>query len=348
VSTSPRHLLLAREPAEAVRLVAQALLDAAGAAAARLPDAADAEALHDFRVAMRRLRSWLRSFQPEVADTVGKKLQKKLRSVVALTGEGRDAEVLGGLIAAEREALSPAHRRIADALAKRIAAGAADPRGPAAQAFAAVAPALGEALGRYQRRVGRGRRGRFGDVAAAAVRRQAAALGEALAAVEGSHDVERAHRARIEAKRLRYLLEPLRDVAPAAAEAVTGMKALQDLLGDLHDVHVLSGRVAEELAGAAAEAALAQHAALHAGGEEASRAVARKSARPGLAALDRRLRVRRDALHGPLAADWLGGGARTKALLAEVEQVARGMERRPARRARATPHAVPARRRQRA
>jgi CHAD domain-containing protein len=323
-----------------VRLVAQGLLAQAEAAAARLADAEDAEALHDFRVAMRRVRSWLRSFEPELADTVGKKLRKKLRGVVALTGEGRDAEVLHGIIAAEREALSPAHRRSADALARRIAAGAADPRLPAAQAFAAVAPALADALARYQRRVGRGRTGRFGDAGAAAIRRQGGALAEALAAVQGPDDVERAHRARIEAKRLRYLLEPLRDAVPAAAAPVTAMKGLQDLLGDLHDVHVLSARVAEALAAAAAEAALAQHAALHTGGDGAARAVGRRSDRPGLAALDRRLRLRRDGLHGPLATDWLGGGPRAQALLAAVEQVAAGMERRVAGRKARRPRAA--------
>jgi CHAD domain-containing protein len=335
--------LRGREPAEAVRIVAQGLLAAAEGAAARLAEPTDAEALHDFRVAMRRLRSWLRSFRAEVSDTVGGKLRRKLKAVVELTGAGRDAEVLRALLAAERPGLAAAHRRAADALGERIAAGAPDPRAEAATAFAAVAPALAKALSRYQREVGRGRRARFGDLAGAAVRGQGEALAAALLAVEGPEDVERAHRARIEAKRLRYLLEPLRDEAPAAAGAVKAMKRLQDLMGELHDVHVLTARVAEGLADAASRAALAQHAALHASGELAARTAARRSEGPGLAALDRRLRVRRDALYAALADGWLRGGEHLVSLLEVVKDVAAGMERRtPARGTAASAVASPA------
>ncbi len=319
-----RPPLLDREPAEGVRLVALGLLAEAKAAAARLADPADAEALHDFRVAVRRLRSWLRSFGPEVNDTLRKKWRRSLRAVAGSTGAARDAEVMRARVLAEREALSSRHRRAADWFLARQAPegeGGQDPRAGAAAEFERLAPHLEDALSRYQRAVGAPRQGRFGDAAAAAIRGQAAALAAALAEVAGPDDAERAHRARIEGKRLRYLLEPLRPHLPAAEEAVRSMKALQDLLGDLHDVHVLSARMADASAEAAAEGARAVHHALHAGGEDQARAVARRGLRPGLAALDRRIRERRDALYGDLAKGWLGEGPLAAELREQVEKV---------------------------
>lgn len=49
--------LLDRPAAEAARLLALRMLDAAAAARLRMDNPADPEALHDFRVAIRRLRS---------------------------------------------------------------------------------------------------------------------------------------------------------------------------------------------------------------------------------------------------------------------------------------------------
>src|SRR2546429_8551253 len=61
----PENLLAAPAPG-AARRIALSLLDAATAARERLPDAGDAEALHDFRVAMRPLRGTLRAYQPQL------------------------------------------------------------------------------------------------------------------------------------------------------------------------------------------------------------------------------------------------------------------------------------------
>jgi CHAD domain-containing protein len=339
--TRRRPALLDREPAEGVRLVALDLLGEARDASARLADPADAEALHDFRVAVRRLRSWLRSFRGEVEDTLRKRRRRELRAIADSTGAARDAEVMRARVQAEREALTPRHRRAASWFLAREAPEAdagADPRAEAAAAFERLAPHLERALSRYQRAVGRAERGRFGDAAAEAIRRQAGALTAALAEVQGPADVERAHRARIEGKRLRYLLEPLRRHVPPAEAAVRSMKALQDLLGDLHDVHVLAARLADAAADAAAEGARAVHHALHAAGEDQARAAARQSLRPGLTALDRRVRERRDELYGQLAREWLGEGERARELRGNVEEVVAGLRQT---RSRPRPHPRP-------
>ncbi|HZK77339.1 MAG TPA: CHAD domain-containing protein, partial [Gemmatimonadaceae bacterium] len=55
--------------------------------------AADDDLLHDFRVALRRLRSWLRAFDSSLGDTVRRKHERRLRSIVRSTNAARDATV---------------------------------------------------------------------------------------------------------------------------------------------------------------------------------------------------------------------------------------------------------------
>jgi CHAD domain-containing protein len=323
-AAAQRLALLDREPAEGVRVVALELLADAKTAAERMRDPEDADALHDFRVAVRRLRSWLRSFAPEVNDTLRKKWRRALKAAAGATGPARDAEVMRARVLSEREALSSHHRRAADWFLERVAPSdpASEPRAELAKSFESLAPHLEDGLSRYERKVGATVRGRFGQAWASALRAQHEALFTALAAIGGPGDVDNAHRARIEGKRLRYLLEPLRQqLSPMATVAVSSTKDLQDLLGELHDVHVLAARIADAVAEAAAEEARAVHHALHAEGEGRARSVARRSTRPGMAALDRRIRAQRDALHALLSRDWLLEGARTVALGEQVESV---------------------------
>src|SRR5688572_23312953 len=115
----PSDLLL-RVPEEAVRLLALAQLGEVGPAAARLSDAKDEEALHDFRVALRRLRSTLRSWKRLLADSVGKKDRDAWKDLQRATGEGCDAEVGATWVATLRAQLTPAGRRGADWLEETL------------------------------------------------------------------------------------------------------------------------------------------------------------------------------------------------------------------------------------
>ena len=102
-------LLTAPAPG-AARRIALSLLDAAGAARERLTDADDAEALHDFRVAMRRLRSTLRAYQPQLDAVVPAKLRRRLRDLARATGEARDVEVQISWFERRRNELPPGRR----------------------------------------------------------------------------------------------------------------------------------------------------------------------------------------------------------------------------------------------
>src|SRR5690606_6756956 len=84
---------------EGARRVALRYLEQAAAACERLGDARDAEALHDLRVAVRRLRSCIRAYEPLLAESVTKKQRRRLAKITRRTGPGRDAEVLLGWLA---------------------------------------------------------------------------------------------------------------------------------------------------------------------------------------------------------------------------------------------------------
>jgi CHAD domain-containing protein len=77
-------------------------------------------------------------------------------------------------------------------------------------------------------------------------------------AVRDPGNVRELHDLRIAAKRLRYTLEVLGSVlGPAAGAAEDEARALQDLLGEVHDCDVLAPRLEAELAKLVAEDAAA-------------------------------------------------------------------------------------------
>lgn len=270
-------------PAEdGVRVLALTLLTDARAAARPLAGGDGEESLHDFRVALRRLRTALRSFRPWLAGSVRRKDERRLRRIARATGGARDVEVQRAWLAAQGHGTSAAQRAgHAFAVARLDARAAAAPdAGRAAARFLRAAAALRRRLARYRRRVdpSRATPSPFAAVLAARIAEETDAVSRRMAAIRGVDDERRVHRARIEAKRLRYLLEPLRDHPTAAsAGAVARLRRLQDLLGDLHDAHLLEAALREAIAEA-----------------EAARDL---RARAGLLALARRATARRDALH---------------------------------------------------
>ena len=86
------RLLLTLSPDRAVHLLACAQLGAAARSCRHLTQREHPEALHDFRVALRRLRSHLRAYAP-YSDPVPEKLNRRLRRLARTTNAARDAEV---------------------------------------------------------------------------------------------------------------------------------------------------------------------------------------------------------------------------------------------------------------
>src|SRR5215470_20083008 len=109
--------LLAMPVQEGVRLRALELLEAARSERARLDSPRDVEAVHDFRVALRRLRSLLKAHRPHLGKKV-EKLRKELGAVAETTGQARDAEVQLEWLSAHRRELGAA--RALEWLAARL------------------------------------------------------------------------------------------------------------------------------------------------------------------------------------------------------------------------------------
>ena len=77
---------------EAVGRIALEYLRQAAEAFQRMADAADEEALHDFRVSLRRLRTCLRAYGNIVNDSLPGKARKRLKAITVATSRPRDIE----------------------------------------------------------------------------------------------------------------------------------------------------------------------------------------------------------------------------------------------------------------
>jgi len=245
-----RALLAAPTP-RAARAVALVMLDALEAAYARLGNRRDSEALHDFRVALRRLRSWLRAYKREVRDSVKRSTLDALRTLAAASNDSRDLEVQIAMMAAlaagtrghsaqARSARRTARQvRLRLAAEKRRADGAF--RDVRTRSYAPLVARLRRQLARYSLRVVNPATTNVWAQTASA--RAIVALERfhgSLLAIGGEFGDELAHEARIAGKRLRYTLEPLVGLVEGAREAVVRLKVGQDLLGDMHDAYVLA------------------------------------------------------------------------------------------------------------
>jgi len=306
--------LLKRPAVESVRLIALHYLDAAAAALTRLADPADQEALHDFRVGVRRLRSTIRAYRRELRGSVNRKVRNRLREVAVATNRGRDAEVAliwlrplaDEFTARERSGLRwliEWLERLRADVGKRVLA-------QVPRSFTKVEQRLRKDLAEYRREVADLAQPdvRFGAVARSALEAQATQLDKLLAAVQAADEHEAIHRARIGAKRLRYLLEPIVERLPDGPALLGQLKSLQDLVGELCDVRVLEDmlRSAVEAAGADRATALYDEAITDPSPSAPTRG-RRWNEQTGLLAVGRRLSSRRLALFAKFKTTWLGG-----------------------------------------
>ena len=243
--------LLEKPAAYSVRVIATSRLEEARAGYERYL-AGEKDGLHELRVALRRLRSWLRAFEPEVQDTLRKKTRRRLSAVAKATNGARDVEVAAQWIASQH---GVSRRGVAgrDHVLARLAA---ERRGTSRTIRVGLArdlPGLLDDLARQTEPHARHEQGGAEMTSAyhAALRTHATRLVQALARVKSREDVAAAHRARIAAKRLRYLLE-CGDENPRVAAVATGVEALQDTLGIVHDTRAIAERLVCEIADRAA------------------------------------------------------------------------------------------------
>lgn len=311
--TDDTFAVVRRPAAPGIRLLALRLLDQAEDARLRLREGSDPEALHDFRVAIRRLRSTLRSYAPQLEDSVGRKDGRRLRSLARNTSESRDREVQLEMldeIRTEDESEAGAIAWLRTRIEAMKAEADVRVRDVVEQRFPRIRKRLSERLSHYRGTVNGARPDArdpvVGEVAAGAVTVLGATLEARLAGVRDVQQQAGAHRARIAGKRVRYALEPLRPEVPLAASAVKRLKRLQDALGDMHDVHIFAQEISALIDSPAPE--------------DGSRPDA------GLLVLRERLRAMRNERFDAIRATW--GGAEGADLFRELRTIARQLRAR--------------------
>ena len=235
------------QPADrGARRLALAHLDAAAAACARLDAGDDEAAIHDFRVALRRLRSAARAYRDPLSGSLTRKDRRRLADLAESTGDARDLEVHAAWLQSRLDGLPDEARSVADELLGEL-------RPRLEKARAAVRKEVAKDFPRERWRLAR--RLRFyrvevdldqpaggpalSTVGSRLVLDAAAELERALAEVRTVDDQDEAHRTRIAAKRLRYLLEPFAADVEAIPPLIKRLKQLQDALGEMHDADVL-------------------------------------------------------------------------------------------------------------
>ena len=312
------------------REAALALVNALEAAHDRCA-AAEAGALHDVRVAVRRLRSWIRAYRPVLDDTVSKKSRRALRKIAEATSIAREAEVsleiLDGLPEPPRTKSGHVDLR------RRLERESSRTRKALDEALATSIPRLVERLGKelshYTLDVDLDREPRMetmADFTADVVERQGDKLARALDAIDEADDEADApdaaalHKARIAAKQLRYIVEQL--PVPAAPALVERLTALQDALGEHRDSRLLAERALAEIGRSARADAHARARVLLAGadGKPPEGHPARSRVRPGLLQVARAAEARAEEMFRKFEAEW-PAESRAEALRADVRSL---------------------------
>jgi CHAD domain-containing protein len=203
------------------------------------------EAVHDFRVAIRRLRSTLRTFR-SLMPTDPEPVRAELHWLASELGPVRDLEViaerLAGAVAAEPPELviGPVGERMAERLTgQRERAREAALASLGSDRYFALLDQLDELLDEPPiRRPVNAEVRRLVRTAVRRAERRLAAVGEAAPGEASATDAE-LHQARKSAKRARYAVEVLAPAAGKPTNRLVGrLKEVQDLLGAHQDTVV--------------------------------------------------------------------------------------------------------------
>jgi CHAD domain-containing protein/CYTH domain-containing protein len=231
--------------ARSARLVALSLMEDLARERERLSVEKDSETLHDFRVALRRLRSWLRALEPSLEGSLPNAALRRLRRMARESNAGRDAEVFLTWLATTEAQLSPRNKKAVHWLTERFQRqeheAESELEARLKRDFQRMRDRLEErlALYRVEAHVHAGvREPLFSAVIATLLGSLAEDLRRRLKRVRSVDDVAESHQARIAGKRLRYLIEPIAQQVAAGPALLAHLRSLQDTLGELHDAHV--------------------------------------------------------------------------------------------------------------
>lgn len=207
----------------------------------------DPDALHDFRVAVRRLRSWVRAYADAFDDTLRGKDRRRLDGIADATRASRDLEVhiawVDEFSHARRKRARPGSDWLIARLQARKTRADLALRQVLDDDFERTEDGLRKTFRRYMVTTDQPP-DRYSRATAKLVRDRASASRTALAGVTNIGDRAQGHQARIAAKQLRYLLEPLGGVIDGVDDVVSRLTTLQDDFGALHDAQLFGAEIA--------------------------------------------------------------------------------------------------------
>jgi CHAD domain-containing protein len=195
----------------------------------------DVEAVHDLRVAARRLRIALVLLADKPDGRRARRAQRTLRDLAAAAGRGRDLDVGIAILDAQPAAVGPGHERLKRALrASRSRARVLSRDALLDLDIARLRRDLRAcaASTRVDREIALGR-------AAVLRQREEATIEQELSLRQRRPDAEALHGARRSARRLRYAAE-IEDVLDGThSGAPDRWRRMQNRLGEIQDRHVL-------------------------------------------------------------------------------------------------------------
>ena len=210
------------------------------------------EDVHAFRVAVRRLRSWLRASGPLLRGDVPRDARAALRRLARRAGAARDAQVQWKWLSTPSEPIGAPGSRAAQWLAHERSTVYATQRErlqrKATERWPQLATTLAAALAPRPADGPAATEGTLAQYLAPALSHALDLARRALDRIEHPSQVAVIHRARIKVKRLRYLLETVEHRSSHRARALGQLRLLQEALGELHDAHEMSTMVAPLLA----------------------------------------------------------------------------------------------------
>jgi CHAD domain-containing protein len=212
----------------------------------------DVEAVHDLRVASRRLRAFGVTFRELIPDKTRRRLEKKLKRVARAVGPLRDLDVQLELVAGRLGALSSELDRAAlEHLLEHLELRRTQGMRRAERRLEAVElDAISRLLNRAARAVIDGLSERDAEAYALSLLEELLAdATEQVPPADSPEDPEKLHRLRIDIKELRYALELFEPLLGASFEALHARAvALQEVLGAYHDLVTLAEVVGERSA----------------------------------------------------------------------------------------------------
>jgi CHAD domain-containing protein len=288
------------------RVVALDYLARAHDAGPRVTSTRDRGTLHDFRVSIRRLRSWIRVFDDQLDGSISDKVRRRLKRVASATNPTRDLQVQLEWLRHAAKTGGERRRTGASWLERYLRATTADVhsglRSAVDRDFSKLYDRLSDRLSTFD---DSDEHRNATPLAIAALIGEridplVLAIRNSLADVHRVVDERAVHKSRIRVKRLRYLIEPVVGHVDGARELVTELTVLQDALGRVHDAHVMTHVIREALERAAIVRTRRTIASLLGGAtvetkDESDVRLLRSLPQAGVSSVARRLRADRDA-----------------------------------------------------